>query len=157
MVVKATGVCLLTQLTADTCRDAGETALAGKAELAGRFVLLALAVPLFADVLELVTALINGQAVSRMRRLCGTLLCAALLWLLCLPAAAAPAESTESAKSAKPADTAQLYAQQLSASGGDALTERLPADARALLEELQVDVSRPESFTGLSAMRCCRC
>lgn len=86
-----------------------------------------------------------------MRRLCGTLLCAALLWLLCLPAAAAPAESTESAKSAKPADTAQLYAQQLSASGGDALTERLPADARALLEELQVDVSRPESFTGLSA------
>lgn len=83
-----------------------------------------------------------------MRRLCGTLLCAALLWLLCLPAAAAPAESTESAK---PADTAQLYAQQLSASGGDALTERLPADARALLEELQVDVSRPESFTGLSA------
>ena len=64
VVVKATGVCLLTQLTADTCRDAGETALAGKAELAGRFVLLALAVPLFADVLELVTALINGQAVS---------------------------------------------------------------------------------------------
>lgn len=64
VVVKATGVCLLTQLTADTCRDAGETALAGKAELAGRFVLLALAVPLFVDVLELVTALINGQAVS---------------------------------------------------------------------------------------------
>lgn len=89
-----------------------------------------------------------------MRRLCGALLCVALLWLLCLPAAAAPAESTESAKSAKsakPADTAQLYAQQLSASGGDTLTERLPADARALLEELQVDVSRPESFTGLSA------
>lgn len=83
-----------------------------------------------------------------MRRLCGTLLCAALLWLLCLPAAAAPAES---AKSAEPADTAQLYAQQLSASGGDTLTERLPADTRALLEELQVDVSRPESFTGLSA------
>lgn len=89
-----------------------------------------------------------------MRRLCGALLCVALLWLLCLPAAAAPAESAESAKSAKsakPADTAQLYAQQLSASGGDTLTERLPADARALLEELQVDVSRPESFTGLSA------
>ena len=88
-----------------------------------------------------------------MRRLCGALLCVALLWLLCLPAAAAPAESAESAEPAEPADTAQLYAQQLSASGGDTLTERLPADTRALLEELQVDVSRPESFTGVPISR----
>ncbi len=61
-VVKAAGICLLAQLTADTCRDAGETALAGKAELAGRLLLLALTVPLFADILTLVTGLleVNG-------------------------------------------------------------------------------------------------
>lgn len=57
VVLKATGICLLTQLTADTCRDAGETALASKAELAGRLLLLALTVPLFTDILSLVTSL----------------------------------------------------------------------------------------------------
>ena len=51
----------LTQLTADTCRDAGETALAAKAELVGRVLLLAVAVPLFQDLLTLVTALMSGQ------------------------------------------------------------------------------------------------
>lgn len=64
-VLKGAGICMITQLTADTCRDAGETALAGKAELAGRLLLLAVAIPLFEDVLQLVTALINGQAVDR--------------------------------------------------------------------------------------------
>lgn len=63
-VLKATGICLLTQLTADTCRDAGETALAGKAELAGRILLLLLSLPLFEDMLKLVTVLAQGQAVS---------------------------------------------------------------------------------------------
>lgn len=61
VVLKAAGVCLLTQITADTCRDAGETALASKAELAGRVLMLMLAVPLFEELLSLVTALIGGQ------------------------------------------------------------------------------------------------
>lgn len=60
-VLKATGITLLTQLTADTCRDAGETALAAKAELVGRVLLLVVAVPLFEDLLTLVTALMSGQ------------------------------------------------------------------------------------------------
>ena len=60
-VLKAAGITLL---TADTCRDAGESALAAKAELAGRILLLALAVPLFEQILTLVTAMMNGQAVS---------------------------------------------------------------------------------------------
>ncbi len=64
VVLKAAGVCLLTQITADTCRDAGETALAAKAELAGRVLMLVLAVPLFEELLSLVTALIGGQVMS---------------------------------------------------------------------------------------------
>ncbi len=58
-VLKGAGICTVTQLTADTCRDAGETALASKAEMAGRLLLLAVAVPLFGEVLSLVTALIG--------------------------------------------------------------------------------------------------
>lgn len=64
VVLKAAGVCLLTQIVADTCRDAGETALAGKAELVGRILLLLLAVPLFEDILTLVVGVVNGQAVT---------------------------------------------------------------------------------------------
>lgn len=61
VVLKAAGVCLLTQMAADTCRDAGETALASKAEFAGRVLMLMLAVPLFEELLSLVTTLIGGQ------------------------------------------------------------------------------------------------
>lgn len=64
VVLKAAGVCLLTQITADTCRDAGETALAAKAELTGRVLMLMLAVPLFEELLTLVTTLISGQVMS---------------------------------------------------------------------------------------------
>lgn len=64
VVLRAAGVCLVTQLAADTCRDAGETALAGKAELVGRVLLLLLAVPLFEQILSLVTGLLNRQAVG---------------------------------------------------------------------------------------------
>lgn len=55
VIFRALGVCLLTQMAADTCRDAGETALAAKAELAGKVLLLCLALPLFRQVLSLAT------------------------------------------------------------------------------------------------------
>lgn len=64
VVLKAAGICLLTQLTADTCRDAGESSLAGKAELVGRVLLLLLAVPLFEEILALVTRLLQGQVIG---------------------------------------------------------------------------------------------
>lgn len=63
-VFRAAGVCLLTQIVADTCRDAGEGALAGKAELAGRVLLLLLTVPLFEQILHLILGAVNCQVVS---------------------------------------------------------------------------------------------
>ena len=64
VVLKGVGVCLLTQLTADVCRDAGQTALAGKAELTGRVLLLLISVPLYEQILTLIVGLVNGQAVG---------------------------------------------------------------------------------------------
>lgn len=64
VVLRGVGVCLLTQLTADVCRDAGQSALAGKAELAGRVLLLLIAVPLYQQILTLILGLVNGQAVG---------------------------------------------------------------------------------------------
>ncbi len=64
VLFKGVGVCLLTQLTADTCRDAGEQALAVKTEFAGKCFLLLLALPLFEQLLSMITALIRGEGVS---------------------------------------------------------------------------------------------
>ena len=64
VVLRGAGICLVTQLAADTCRDAGDTALAGKAELTGRILLLLLAVPLYERIHTLIVGVVNGQAVT---------------------------------------------------------------------------------------------
>lgn len=63
-VFRAAGVCLLTQMVADTCRDSGEAALAGKAELVGRVLLLLMVVPLFEQILTLILGVVNGQVME---------------------------------------------------------------------------------------------
>ena len=57
---KALGICILTQLSADACRDAGENGLATQTEWAGRIALLVLALPLFENVALIASKLING-------------------------------------------------------------------------------------------------
>lgn len=64
VVLRGAGVCFVTQWAADTCRDAGQSALAGKAEITGRVLLLLLTVPLFEQVLTLIMGVVNGQAVT---------------------------------------------------------------------------------------------
>ena len=64
VVLRGAGICLVTQLAADTCRDAGDSALAGKAELTGRILLLLLAVPLYEEILTLIVGVVQGQAVT---------------------------------------------------------------------------------------------
>lgn len=59
ILFKALGICLLTQLTADACRDAGESALAAKAELAGKLLLLVLSLPLFEKITSLALSLLQ--------------------------------------------------------------------------------------------------
>ncbi len=60
VLFKALGACLLTQLAADACRDAGEQGLATKAELAGKLAMLTLALPLFQKVAQVALSLIGG-------------------------------------------------------------------------------------------------
>ena len=62
LLFKSLGICLLTQLTADVCRDAGENGLAAKTELAGKVTMLALALPLFEQVGALALQFIRGDA-----------------------------------------------------------------------------------------------
>lgn len=59
VLIKSLAVCYITQLAADCCTDAGETAIAGKLQIAGRIAILLIALPMFQSLTELVTELIN--------------------------------------------------------------------------------------------------
>lgn len=60
ILFKGLGICLITQLASDTCKDAGEVALSAKAELAGRISLLVLGLPLFQKIASVAVGLIGG-------------------------------------------------------------------------------------------------
>ena len=60
ILLKALGICVLVQFAADACRDAGETALAGRVEFAGRTLLAVMAIPLFTQLLKIAMELIGG-------------------------------------------------------------------------------------------------
>ncbi len=58
VIFKGLGICYVTKLSADCCRDCGQTALASAAELLGRLGLIAAAMPLFRGVAGIVEALL---------------------------------------------------------------------------------------------------
>jgi stage III sporulation protein AD len=49
LLIRATGVTLIAEFGAQLCKDAGESALAGRIEMGGRVVLLGMAAPLLTD------------------------------------------------------------------------------------------------------------
>ncbi len=64
VMLKVIGVAYLAQFAADLCRDAGEAAVAGKVELAGRVMILALCLPVLWAILELVGGLLSSHAAA---------------------------------------------------------------------------------------------
>ena len=59
LLLKALGICYVTQFASDCCRDAGETALASKAELAGRVAVVLLALPMLTQLLESIVDMLS--------------------------------------------------------------------------------------------------
>ena len=57
IMFKALGVCILTQIACDACKDAGEASIATKLEIAGRVSILVISLPLFTRVLSIVSSL----------------------------------------------------------------------------------------------------
>ena len=54
-VCKAVGVAVVVRITSALCRDAGQSALAAKVEIAGAVLTLSVCLPLFEQVLDLIT------------------------------------------------------------------------------------------------------
>lgn len=59
ILLKTLGICYLCQFAGDLCRDAGETALAGYVELAGKITVVVLSLPFITKVVETVVKLID--------------------------------------------------------------------------------------------------
>ena len=59
ILFKSLGVCFVVQIACDACRDMGETAIATKAELAGKVAVLVISLPLFQRILSVVGSLIG--------------------------------------------------------------------------------------------------
>ncbi len=60
ILFKALGICFLAQFAADSCRDAGESALASKVELAGKIAIVILSLPLFENIASTAVGLIGA-------------------------------------------------------------------------------------------------
>lgn len=59
ILFKCLGVCFVAQIASDACRDAGESAIASKVELAGKFTVLLIALPLFKQLADLALKLMS--------------------------------------------------------------------------------------------------
>lgn len=59
VLLKALAISYITSLSADCARDAGETALGAKLELAGRVSIAAISLPVFTSLAGVITSLIN--------------------------------------------------------------------------------------------------
>lgn len=59
VLVKSLGICYVTSIASDTCKDAGQTAIAGKIELAAKVAIVVLALPMFMEIIEFSLQLIE--------------------------------------------------------------------------------------------------
>jgi Stage III sporulation protein AC/AD protein family. len=59
ILFKSLGICFLTQFAADSCRDAGESALSSQVELAGKIAIVVLSLPLFESIAKTAIGLIG--------------------------------------------------------------------------------------------------
>lgn len=60
ILLKALGICFITQIACDTCKDAGQEAISTKLETAGKLAILVLSLPLFKSLLEVVSILLSA-------------------------------------------------------------------------------------------------
>ena len=54
-LLKAAGIALISQFAAELCRDAGESALAGRVELGARLALMVMSLPMIRQILETIS------------------------------------------------------------------------------------------------------
>ena len=59
ILLKVIGICLVTEFTANVCRDSGSSSLAGTVTLTGKILVTIAALPLYSDILNVVLELVK--------------------------------------------------------------------------------------------------
>lgn len=59
-MIKALGICYVTQLATDSCVDAGQAAIASKVELCGKVFIVLISLPLFENIVSIAISLMKG-------------------------------------------------------------------------------------------------
>lgn len=54
-LIKSLGICYITEFSSQICRDNGSASVACQIEFAGKIVILGLAVPIYSDIIEMVS------------------------------------------------------------------------------------------------------
>ncbi len=60
ILLKVIGICLVTELAVNTCKDAGSQSLAGNVSLAGKIMITVTSLPLYSDILNTVLSLVKA-------------------------------------------------------------------------------------------------
>lgn len=60
ILLKSIGICYICQFSADSCRDSGQGALAGKIELAGKVAVVLLCLPILENIINSALKIIGG-------------------------------------------------------------------------------------------------
>ncbi len=55
ILLKITGIALLTEFAVSICKDSGETAIASKIDLGGKIIIISISIPIITALLELIT------------------------------------------------------------------------------------------------------
>lgn len=59
LLIKVLGVCIITQLVSDICKDSGENAMSSQVELAGKIIVISLSLPIVEVLIQLVAGIIG--------------------------------------------------------------------------------------------------
>lgn len=59
IVLRCLGVCLITNAAAETCRDCGQNSIASKVTVAGKALILIIALPLFSELMDVIKAILE--------------------------------------------------------------------------------------------------
>ena len=52
LLIKITGIAILTEFASSDCKDSGETAIASKVDMGGKIIIIAMSIPIIASLLE---------------------------------------------------------------------------------------------------------
>lgn len=64
ILLKVMGICFITEFTCDITKQAGMDALSGNIALAGKILVLVTSMPMFTEVLSVVTSLTGGDSIA---------------------------------------------------------------------------------------------